>query len=151
MASVDLTALKKLRAETGVSVSDCRRALEDASGNYQKALTLLKSQAVEKAEKKADRATGEGLIEAYIHGNRKIGTLVELHCETDFVARTDEFKHLAHELAMQIAAMDPKSVDDLLQQDYIKDPSLKISEYIKSVIQKTGENIVLKRFQRYSL
>ena len=151
MANIDLTLLKKLREETAVSVSDCRNALEEAKGDYKKALELLKARAAEKAAKKADRETSEGLIESYIHGNGKMGSLIEILCETDFVARTDEFKHLAHEIAMQIVAMNPATVEDLLKQEYIKDGSLTIESLVKQAIQKTGENIVVKRFIRFAL
>lgn len=149
--AVDITLLKKLREETGISVSECRQALEEANGDYAKALKLLNERAADKAAKKADRETGEGLIESYIHGNGKVGVLVQILCETDFVARTDEFKHLAHEVAMQIAAMQPKDVDELLTQEYIKDPSKKIEQMVKEAIQKTGENIKIKQFVRYEL
>src|SRR5579872_2165548 len=97
--AVDITLLKKLREETGISVSECRSALEETNGDYNKALKLLNERAAEKAAKKADRETGEGLVEAYIHGNGKVGVLVEILCETDFVAKTEEFKHLAKEVA----------------------------------------------------
>ncbi|MGH7246070.1 MAG: translation elongation factor Ts [Candidatus Levyibacteriota bacterium] len=147
----DLTLLKKLREETGISVSECRQALEESNGDYDKALKLLKARAQEKAEKKADRETGQGLVESYIHQNGKIGSMVVVLCETDFVARTDEFKHLAHEVAMQVAAMSPKDVDELLKQEYIKDASVTIGDMVKQAIQKTGENIVIKRFERFSL
>ncbi len=147
----DLALLKKLREETGVSVSDCRQALEDAKGDYDKALKLLKAKAAEKAEKKADRETGQGLVESYIHSTGKVGALVEVLCETDFVARTDEFKHLAHEVAMQIAAMNPKDVDELLKQEYIKDGSKTIEQMVKEAIQKTGENIKIKKFDRFEI
>lgn len=149
--AIDLTLLKKLREETSVSVSDCRRALEEANGEYKKALEIVRKQAAAKAEKKADRATGEGLIEAYIHGNGKIGSMVEILCETDFVARTDEFRRLAHEVAMQVAAMAPKDLASLLKQEYIKDNSMTIEDLVKTAIQKTGENIVVKRFERFEL
>ena len=151
MASVDIKLLKKLREETGISVSECRAALEETNGDYEKALKLLKERAADKAAKKADRETGEGLIEAYIHGNGKVGVLVEILCETDFVARTDEFKHLAHEVAMQVAAMQPQNVEELLSQEYIKDPSKTIEQMVKEAIQKTGENIKVKQFTRYEL
>lgn len=151
MANINLELLKKLREETSVSVSDCRKALEESNGNYQKALQIIKAQATEKAAKKADRETGEGLIEAYIHGTGKIGALVEILCETDFVARTDEFKKLSHEIAMQIAAMNPKDVQELLKQEYIKDTSHTIEDMIKQTIQKTGENIIVKKFERFAL
>lgn len=151
MANIDLTLLKKLREETGISVSECRQALEDAKGDYKKALEILKASAAKKAEKKADRETGEGLIEAYIHGTGKVGAMVQMLCETDFVARTDEFKNLAHEIAMQVAAMAPKDVAELLQQEYIKDSSKTIEQMVKEAIHKTGENIVVKKFERFAL
>lgn len=151
MANIDLALLKKLREETSVSVSDCRKALEEAGGDYKKALEIIKSQAAEKAAKKADRETGQGLVEAYIHGNGKIGAMVELLCETDFVARTEEFKRLAHEVAMQVAAMNPRDTETLLAQEYIKDFSHTIADLVKQAIQKTGENIVVKRFERFAL
>lgn len=150
MANIDLGLLKKLREETSISVSECRQALEDAGGNYDKALELLKSKAAEKAAKKADRETGEGIVETYIHG-RKIGVMVMLLCETDFVAKTDEFKNLAHEIALQIASMGPETVEELLKQDFIKDPSKTIDQMVKEAIHKTGENIVVKQFVRYQI
>ena len=148
---IDLTLLKKLREETSASVSDCRRALEESHGNFEKALAWLKKRAAEKAEKKADRETGEGLIESYIHQTGKVGAMIEILCETDFVARTDEFKKLAHEVAMQVAAMNPKDIDELLKQEYIKDTSVTIEGLIKQIIGKLGENITVKRFSRLAL
>lgn len=148
--TIDIKLLKQLREETGISVSECRQALEDANGDYKKALVLLKSKAEEKAAKKADRETGQGIIETYVHAG-KIGVMVMLLCETDFVARTDEFKLLGHEIAMQIAAMDPKDVKELLAQEYIKDPSLTIEKMVKEAIHKTGENIVVKKFERFAI
>lgn len=150
MANIDLSLLKKLREETSISVSECRQALEDANGNYDKALELVKSKAAEKAAKKADRETGQGIVEAYVHAG-KIGVMVMLLCETDFVARTDEFKHLAHEIALQIASMDPKNVEELLSQEFIKDPSKTIEQMVKEAIHKTGENIIVKQFIRYQI
>src|SRR5579871_6138209 len=143
--AIDLTKLKKLREETSASVSDCRLALEESAGDYAKALTWLKKRAAEKAEKKEGRETGEGMIHAYIHQNGKIGAMVEVLCETDFVARTDDFKHLVHEIAMQVAAMDPKDLETLLKQEYIKDTSLTIEKMVKQTIGKLGENITVKR------
>ncbi len=147
----DLETLKKLREETEASVSDCRMALEENDGNYEKALSWLKVRSAEKAEKKLDRETGQGLIEAYVHQNGKIGVLVELLCETDFVARTDAFKELAHDIALQIAAMNPSTVEELLAQDSIKDGSVTIEKKIKEVIGKLGENITLKNFSRLEI
>lgn len=149
--TVDITLLKQLRTETGVSVADCRRALEETNNDYAKAVTWLKKHGLEKAGKKAERATEQGLIESYIHTNGRVGVLVEVLCETDFVARTDEFKHLAHEVAMQTAAMNPKDVDTLLKQEYIRDNSKTVEGLIKETIAKLGENIVIKRIQRFAI
>ena len=151
MAQIDLKLLKKLRDETGASIADCRVALEESNNDYKKALEWVKKRAVEKAEKKADRETSQGIIEAYIHQGGKVGVLIELLCETDFVAKTDDFKHLAKEIGMQVAAMNPKEVDDLLKQEYIRDNSQTIEKLIKSVIGKLGENITLKKFVRFEI
>lgn len=151
MASVDLQQLKKLREETCVSIADCRKALEESGGDYKKALEWLRKRGIEKAEKKQERETSQGLIDSYIHQNGRVGALVVFLCETDFVARTSEFRNLAHEIAMQVAAMNPKNVDALLKQEYIRDNSKTVSDLIKEVIAKLGENIVVKRFVRYEL
>ncbi|HXS14638.1 MAG TPA: translation elongation factor Ts [Candidatus Saccharimonadales bacterium] len=149
--AIDIKLLKQLREETGISVSECRQALEDANGDYKKALELLHSKAAEKAAKKADRETGQGIVETYVHGGGKIGVMVMLLCETDFVARTDEFKHLAHEIAMQVAAMNPENEEELLKQEYIKDSSKTIEQMVKEAIHKTGENIVVRKFERFQI
>ena len=141
---VDIELLKKLRLETGISLADCRKALEETNNDYKKATEWLKKQGLEKAEKKSDREASQGLVESYIHQNGKVGSLVKIACETDFVARTEDFKNLAHEVAMQVAAMKPKNVDTLLKQEYIRDGSQTIEQLIKSVIAKLGENIVIK-------
>src|SRR5260221_13056058 len=151
MADIDLKAIKKLRDATAASISDVRRALDETNGDEKKALEWLKKRASEIAAKKADRETGEGLVEAYIHGGGKVGVLVELLCETDFVAKTDEFKKLAKEVAMQVAAMNPTDVETLLKQEYIRDSSQTIEQLVKSVIGKLGENITVKRFVRFEL
>ncbi len=151
MAQIDLKLIKKLRDETSASIADCRRALDESDGNYDKALAWLKKRAAEIAAKKADRETSQGLIESYIHGGGKVGVLVELLCETDFVAKTDEFKHLAKEVAMQVAAMNPETVEDLLKQDYIRDGSQTIEALVKAAIGKTGENITVKKFIRFEI
>ena len=147
---ISLDLLKKLRAETSAGVSDCRQALEDAGGDYEKAKKLLMERSVAKAEKKADRETGSGLVESYVHGG-KVGVLIELRCETDFEARTDDFKSLAHELTLQIAAMNPKNVKVFLASEYIRDPKLTIESLIKRTIAKLGENITVARFTRMGL
>lgn len=148
---VDLEILKKLRNETKVSVADCRRALEASGNDYKKALDWLKKNDLEKAAKKSDRQTSQGLIESYIHQNGKIGAMVEVLCETDFVARTDEFKYLAHEIAMQIAAMNPKDVRALLREEYIRDNSKTIDSLLREAIAKLGENIAVRRFHRFGI
>ena len=149
--AIDIKLIKKLRDQTSISVSEVRQALEDANGDYDKALALLKSKAAEKAAKKADRETGQGIVETYVHGGGKIGVMVMLLCETDFVARTDEFKALGHDIAMQVAAMDPKDVEELLKQEFIKDPSKTIDQMVKEAVHKTGENIVVKKFERFTI
>ncbi len=151
MVKADLTLLKKLRDETSASIADLRKALEETDNDYKKALEWIKKNGIEKAGKKSDRETAQGIIESYIHQNGKVGTMVELLCETDFVARTSEFKNLAHEIAMQVAAMAPKDVDTLLKQEYIRDSSIKIQDLIKQTISKLGENIVVRKIQRFEI
>lgn len=147
----DITLLKKLREETAASIADCRKALEESAGDYQKAVAWLQKHGIEKAEKKVERVTGQGLIDCYIHQNCRIGAMVMVLCETDFVARTSEFKTLAHEIAMQVAAMNPKDVNALLKQEYIRDPSKTIESLIKETIAKLGENIVIKELKRFEI
>lgn len=149
--AVDIKLIKKLRDETQISISDCRMALEESSGDYKKALEWIRLKGLEKAEKKSERQTSQGIIECYIHQNGRIGSMVEVLCETDFVARTDEFKKLAREIAMQVAAMNPPDVDTLLKQEYIRDSSKTIQDLIKETIAKIGENIVIKRFTRMEI
>lgn len=146
-----LDDLKKLRAETSAGVSDCRQALEDAGGNFEKAKKLIVERGLEKAAKKEGKETSQGIVESYIHSNAKVGVLVELRCETDFVARTDEFKELAHELCLQVASMNPKNVDDLLKEEYIRDPKMTIKDFVKQTVAKVGENITIARFSRLAL
>lgn len=148
---ISVDDIKKLREKTGAGIADSRKALEDAKGDIKKAEGLVKSWGVENAAKKADRVVGAGLVETYIHSGGKVGSLVEVNCETDFVARTDEFKSLAHEVAMQVAAMDPSDVKELLKQEYIRDSSKKIDDLVKETIAKVGENIQVKRFMRFEL
>lgn len=148
---IDTNLIKQLREKTSAGVMDCRRALEEAKGDIEKAAEILRKQGLEKAEKKTDRATGQGLVEAYVHQAGKIGAMVEVQCETDFVARTEDFKTLCHELAMQVASMNPKDVPDLLKQEYIRDGLKTISDLIKETIAKLGENIVVKSIARMEL
>jgi elongation factor Ts len=147
---IDPEVVKELREETGAGVMDCKRALEDAKGDFEKAKTLLAENAQAIAQKKAERETNHGVIETYLHGNR-IGVILELNSETDFVAKNIEFKELAHDLAMQIASMGPKDEEELMKEPFIKDETLTIEDLIQSKIAKTGENIKLKRFKRFEL
>jgi len=148
---ISIGEVKKLRGKTGAGIADCRKALEESGGDFKKAEELLKSRGAEIASKKADRATGQGMVETYIHVGGKVGTMVEVNCETDFVAKTEEFKNLAHEVAMQVAAMDPKDVEELSKQEYIRDSSKTIDDLVKEVIAKVGENIKISRFIRFEL
>jgi elongation factor Ts len=158
--------VKDLRDQSGAGIMQCRKTLMECEGNLEKALETLKKQSLFKAAKKAERKTVEGLVEAYIHTAGRVGAMVELNCETDFVARTDEFKQLAHHLAMQIAAMNPRCITEeeykpetgeepqnacLLLQADIKEPDKTIKEVIAEVIARTGENIKVGRFSRFEL
>jgi len=143
--------IKKLRQETNAGIMDCRKALEESKGDLKKAAEWLRKKGIEKADKKAGRETGAGMVESYIHATGKVGAIVEIGCETDFVARTPDFKKLTHEIAMQIASMDPKDVETLLKQEYIRDSSMTIHDLIKGLIAKVGENIVVKKFYRLEL
>ena len=148
---ISVDQIKKLREETQASISDCRKALEEASGDFKKPKELLKSFGMDKAAKKADRTVGAGLIDTYIHAGGRVGAMVEVNCETDFVARTSEFKSLVHEVAMQVAAMDPKDTEELLKQEYIRDNSKTVDQLIKETIATLGENIKVSRFMRFEL
>lgn len=142
--------IQKLREQTGAGVMECKRALEDAKGDFEKAVSLIHERGLVKAQKKESRSTGAGLVESYIH-NERVGVLLELHAETDFVVRSEPFRKLAHELAMQIAAMNPGGVPALLKQPYIKDESMTVGELVKRTIAQVGENIKVERFARYEV
>ncbi|MBP6994382.1 elongation factor Ts [Candidatus Woesebacteria bacterium] len=149
--SIDLTLLKKLREQTGVSFSVCKKALEEGGNDLEKAKKLLSKWGEKKAADKADRATDQGVIASYVHHNRKIATLVELQTETDFVANNEDFRALASEIAMQVATMNPENVDELLQQEYIRDASKKIGDLVKDAVLKFGENTKIARIMRWEL
>jgi len=194
---IDAKTVKKLREETGAGMMNCKKALADNDGDYEKALRSLRLKGMATADKKASRNTKEGIIYSYIHTGNKLGILVEVNCETDFVARREEFTDLAKNIAMQIASnseIEAVSLEDiseslkeevrnfesakedlknkpeeirkkivegrvekalnkkvLVEQEYIRDPNIKVSEYIKQVISVLGENIRVKRFTRYIL
>lgn len=145
-----LAEIKQLRSETGAGIADCKEALGESKGDFEKAKEWLKNKGLDKASQKGEREVKAGMVEVYSHGG-KIGVLVELLCETDFVARTQDFKDLAHELALQIASMNPSSVEDLLSQEYIRDGGMKVDQVIKGVVVKVGENIQVGRFERIAL
>jgi elongation factor Ts len=163
---VSVDSIKALREETGAGVMDCKRALEAADGDVARAQDILRQEGIASAVKKSSRATNDGVVESYIHSGGRIGVLVEVNCETDFVARTPEFRELAHNLAMQVAAMDPQHIDQadipegvevnpqedcLLQQAFIRDPSKTIDDILKETVGKLGENIRVRRFTRFAL
>lgn len=149
MSNIEL--IKTIRAKTGAGVMDVKRALEEADDDQEKTLLILKEKGFEEAEKHEGREVTAGKVYAYIHTNGRIGSLVQINCETDFVARTSEFQNLCQEIAMQVAAMNPENGEALLEQEYIRDPQKKVEELVKEVIAKTGENVVIKRFARYEL
>ena len=163
---LSVTTIKELRERTGAGIMDCKRALEETAGDLGKAEDILVKQGIASAAKKATRSTEEGIVESYIHSGGRIGVLLEVNCETDFVARTDDFRELAHDLAMQVAAMAPSYVSSeevpdgedsdsaetvLMHQPFIKDPSKSIQDLVNEGIGKLGENIRVRRFTRFSL
>ncbi len=150
-AKADPKEVQRLRAETNAGVMDCKRALEDADGDYDKAKALIKERGLEKAAKKSEREANEGIVASYIHAGGKVGALVELSSETDFVARNEDFRRLAQEIAMQVAAMSPADVDELYTQPYIRDASKTIKDLVSGLAASVGENVMVRRFQRFAL
>ena len=163
---IPIEAVKELRNRTNAGITDCNKALLEVGGDIEKAIEFLKQRGAAIAEKKKNAVATEGIIETYVHHTKRVGALVELNCETDFVARTTEFKELAHDLAMQIAAtapqfltskeMPPKAEADpqtvcLLSQPFIKDPTKTVQEIIAETIAKVGENIKVRRFARFEI
>lgn len=148
MGKIDINLIKKLREETGVAIIRIREVLEEVGGDEKKALEILKKESLEKAEKREGRETSQGRIFSYVHHTGKVASLVELLCETDFVARNELFDSLGRDLAMQAASM---GNDDFENQDFIKDPSKKVIDLVKEVIAKTGENIRIGRVVRIEI
>ncbi len=149
--AVNAQDVQRLRQDSGAGVMDCKRALEETRGDFEKAKALLRERGLARAQKKSDRLAKEGVVEAYVHAGGRIGALVELSSETDFVARNPEFRELAKEIAMQVAAMDPKDVDELLGQAYIRDASRTVGELVTRLAASTGENVRVRRFMRFEL
>ncbi len=165
---ISTTQIKELRDRTSAGVMECKRALQQADGSIDRACEILREQGLARAEKKADRTASQGLVEVYVHGGGRIGAMVEVNCETDFVAHTDEFKTMVHDLALQIAATDPRFTSPadipgeekdkvvpeevcLLSQPFIRDPSRKISDIVADVSAKMGEKVAVRRFARFEL
>ena len=160
---ISADTVKALREKTGAGVMDCKHALVDAEGDMEHATALLRERGLASAAKRAGREAGQGLIEAYVHHNGRIGVLLEVNCETDFVANTPEFRQLAHVIAQQIAFTNPRSVDHvdsqtsadgevpLLKQESIQHPGQTIADLVRETAAKTGENIIVRRFTRYEL
>ncbi len=196
MADVSSELVKQLREKTGAGMMDCKKALVDSKGDLEKALVFLREKGLASAEKKSSRATKEGVVSSYIHGNGRIGVMIEVNCETDFVAKNEKFQSFVKDIAMHIAAMNPKYIKEedvpaevktseieiykkqiegsgkpanviekivegkfkkyceefcLLNQAYVKNPDLKIQDYVKENISVIGENISIKRFVRWQL
>lgn len=173
MAEIDLEVVRQLREKTGAGVGDCNKAIREAGGNMEKAVEILRKKGIEIAAKKAGRTAGEGCVESYIHLGGKIGVLVEVNCETDFVARTEDFRAFVRDLTLQITASSPRYVtrdqvppqvlerekeiekffeeNCLMDQIFVKDSGKKIKDYLGEVSGKLGEKIVVKRFVRYQL
>lgn len=196
MANITTDMIKQLREATGAGILDCRKALEQADGDYNKAVTFLREKGLAMAAKRSDRTASEGVVELYSHGNGRVGVMVEVNCETDFVSRSENFRKFAHELALQIAATAPQYIREedipadvlenegkiaaarareegkpeaiiprivegslnkfkdetvLMRQQYIRDESLKIQELYNQTLVVLGENIIVRRFQRWQL
>ena len=145
---ITMDQIKKLREESGAGVMRAKAVLEEQKGDEKKALEILRKEGFEKSEKRSGRATEQGIISSYIHHSGKVGVLVEILCETDFVAKNDLTVALGKDVALQIASMSPKDVKELESQDFIKDTSKKISDLVKEVSSKTGENIKIGKFSR---
>ncbi len=174
---VTTSMVKELREKSGAGIMDAKRALQEADGDMGRASELLRQQGLARAAKKSDRAALQGLVEPYIHGGGRIGAIVEVNCETDFVARTPDFRGLAHDIAMQVAATSPRVVSadqlseaelnslegeygdrkkaleavSLLDQVFIKDPKRTIEDLVKEHVARLGENIIVRRFARFEL
>jgi elongation factor Ts len=148
-ATHNIDQIKQLREETAASITDCSNALEEAKGDFVKAKEIIKKRGKDIAGKKSCRQTSQGIIESYIHPNKKVGVLLELNCETDFVAKSKDFQNLAHEICLQIAALGEEV--PLLEQAWVRDASKTVKDLIDELIGKVGENVVIKKFIRYEI
>lgn len=151
MAKLNTKLIKKLREQTGAPMVRVKKVLDEVKGSEKEAIKILKKEGFEKAAKRSGRETNQGVIETYVHHSGKVASVVELFCETDFVARNEVFKNLAHDLALQVASMGAKNAKELEKQDFIREPGKKIGELVKEAIAKTGENIRIGRVFRIEL
>lgn len=149
--AINVEIIKKLRDETGAGILEIKDVLEKTGEDFEKAKEELMKKVASKAAKKSDRIAEDGLVYSYIHSSGKVGSLVLLSCETDFVARTDDFQKLCKEVAMQICTEDYENVESLLNSDYIRDPSKKISDLVNETIAKVGEKIEIRRFAKFTV
>lgn len=143
--------VKKIRVETGLGIMEIKAALEEASGDEKKAKEILKEKGLEKAKEKAEREVHQGRVATYTHSTGKIGVMVEVFCETDFVAKHEDFVGFTKDLCLQIVAMEPENTESLLKQEFVKDPSKTIDEMLKALIAKFGENMKIGRFERFEI
>ena len=148
---IAIKQIKQFRDETKSSIADCRESLERAQGDNKKAEKFLIEKGAAILEKKSKRSTKNGSIVSYVHSDKRIGVLLELVCETDFVVKTEDFQKLAKELTLQIAAADPKDVKELLKQSYIRDESMTVSDLFKIEASRLRENIKIEKFCRYQI
>jgi len=146
MAKLDVENIKKLKEETGAGVLNIKNVLEEFSGDYEKAKEKLMEEGKKKAATKSEREASDGLIYSYIHNNGRAGSMIHMACETDFVAKTEDFQNLCKEIALQVVSMDYDNVEELLADEYIRDSSQTIQDLITNVIAKLGENIELREF-----
>ena len=149
--AISMDLIKQLRAATGARILDCQKALQEADGDLKKAEAIVEAKGLARAEKTADRETSVGYIATYTHNTGMVATMVEILCETDFVAQNDEFRQMAKDIAMQLAAMGAESAEDLLQQDFVKDPEKTVELVIKALSGKTGEKMTLGRISRFAI
>jgi len=149
--SIDMEKIKKLRDETGAGILEIKSMLEEVDDDFDKAKEELLKKSASKAAKKSDRVAEDGLVYSYIHNSGKVGSLVLLSCETDFVAKTDDFQKLCREVAMQVCTEEYQDVEELLQSEYIRDPSKKIQDLVNEATAKVGEKIEIRKFTKFSV
>jgi elongation factor Ts len=149
--AVTAEAVKELRDKTGVSMMECKKALEEAQGDMAKAMELLAARAQAQAAKKADRALGAGCVGSYVHSNGQVGAMAVLSCETDFVSKNEEFAALARDIAMHVSAMMPSNVEELMGQPFVKNPEKTVAQLVSDATQKFGERTEVTSFGRYSV